>query len=381
MSESSGEKTEQPTDKKLRDAREKGQVAKSTDVTTTIVTVFVLAATAGLFHTTVKSFQELFTAGLAVANDDPATAFSMMSAKSLQTLLSVVLPLALACIVGVLAGSYLQVGFMFAFEAMKPDLNKLNPIEGVKKIFSLKNLMEFVKSLLKVSVLSLLLYFIIKDSIDPLMQLPLTDIQAVPGVFEKMFLWFILPFMGVYVVVAAADYFLQKFLFTREMKMTKDEVKREYKQQEGSPEIKGQRKSLHREMINEDTVGKTKSATVLVTNPTHYAVGLYYEPGITKLPKVTVKGVDSLAFRTENDFLIAMPAFVLTEITQAFKIGFIIYLPFVVVDLIVSNVLMALGIVMISPTTVSLPFKLMLFVLLDGWMRLIDGIMLTYRIG
>jgi type III secretion protein U len=297
MSESSGEKTEQPTDKKLRDAREKGQVAKSTDVTTTIVTVFVLAATAGLFHTTVKSFQELFTAGLAVANDDPTTAFSMMTAKSLQTLLSVVLPLALACIVGVLAGSYLQVGFMFAFEAMKPDLNKLNPIEGVKKIFSLKNLMEFVKSLLKVSVLSLLLYFIIKDSIDPLMQLPLTDIQAVPDVFEKMFLWFILPFMGVYVVVAAADYFLQKFLFTREMKMTKDEVKREYKQQEGSPEIKGQRKSLHREMINEDTVGKTKSATVLVTNPTHYAVGLYYEAGVTKLPVVSVKGCDNMAFQ------------------------------------------------------------------------------------
>lgn len=82
----------------------------------------------------------------------------------------------------------------------------------------------------------------------------------------------------------------------------------------------------------------------------------------------------------DKDFLIAMPAFVLTEITQAFKIGFIIYLPFVVVDLIVSNVLMALGIVMISPTTISLPFKLMLFVLLDGWTRLIDGLMLTYRI-
>lgn len=75
-----------------------------------------------------------------------------------------------------------------------------------------------------------------------------------------------------------------------------------------------------------------------------------------------------------------MPAFVLTEITQAFKIGFIIYLPFVVVDLIVSNILMALGIVMISPTTVSLPFKLMLFVLLDGWTRLIDGLIMTYRI-
>ena len=297
MSESSGEKTEQPTDKKLRDARQRGQVSKSTDVTTTIVTIFVLAATAGLFHVMVKSFQELFTGGLAVFNEDPAAAFSTMTGKSLQTFLSVVLPLALSCIVGVLAGSYLQVGFMFALESMKPDLNKMNPIEGVKKIFSLKNLMEFVKSLLKVSVLSTLLYYIIKDSIDPLMQLPLTDIQTVPDVFEKIFLGFLLPFMGVYILVAGADYFLQRFLFMRDMKMTKDEVKREYKQQEGSPEIKGQRKSLHREMINEDTVGKTKSATVLVTNPTHYAVGLYYEAGKTKLPIVTVKGVDALAFR------------------------------------------------------------------------------------
>lgn len=83
---------------------------------------------------------------------------------------------------------------------------------------------------------------------------------------------------------------------------------------------------------------------------------------------------------TDQDFLIALPAFVLTEITQAFKIGFIIYLPFVVVDLIVSNVLMALGIVMISPTTISLPFKLMLFVLLDGWARLIEGLIMTYTL-
>ena len=83
---------------------------------------------------------------------------------------------------------------------------------------------------------------------------------------------------------------------------------------------------------------------------------------------------------TDQDFLIALPAFVLTEITQAFKIGFIIYLPFVVVDLIVSNVLMALGIVMISPTTISLPFKLMLFVLLDGWARLIEGLIMTYKL-
>ncbi len=297
MSESSGEKTEEPTDKKLRDARERGQVAKSQDVTTTIVTLFVLAATALLFHESVRRFQSLFSEGIVLLGAPAETAFSAMTGKALEAFLWLTLPLALACIAGVFAGSMLQVGVLFASEAMKPDIKKLNPFEGAKKIFSMKNLMEFLKSTIKVSVLSVLLYFIVKGSIDPLMQLPLTDISAVADVFEKIFLWFLLPFIGTCIAIAAADFFLQRFLFRREMRMTKDEVKREYKQQEGSPEIKGKRKSIHREMINDDTAGKTKKSTVLITNPTHYAVGLYYEAGVTKLPVVSVKGVDSLAFR------------------------------------------------------------------------------------
>ena len=114
--------------------------------------------------------------------------------------------------------------------------------------------------------------------------------------------------------------------------------------------------------------------TFLVKNSTQTARLFFLQKARQLWPKKFTETI------TENSFLIAMPAFVLTEITQAFKIGFIIYLPFVVVDLIVSNILMALGIVMISPTTVSLPFKLMLFVLLDGWTRLIDGLIMTYRI-
>ncbi len=300
MSEQSGEKTEQPTDKKLRDARNRGQVAKSTDVTTTIVTIIVLATTAWLLPASVKSFEELYKGALAVTNEPADSAFSVMTGRALQTLITLVLPLAVACIAGVFIGSYLQVGVVFATESMKPDLKKLNPFEAAKKIFSMKNLLEFVKSFLKVSLLSVLLYLIVKDSIDPLMHLPLTGIDAVPDVFQKMFFWFLLPFMGVYVAIAAADFFLQRFLFMRDMKMTKDEVKREYKEQEGNPEIKGQRKNLHREMINEDTVNKTKKSTVLITNPTHYAVGIHYEAGVTKLPMVTVKGVDHLAFRIRD---------------------------------------------------------------------------------
>ena len=297
MAQSSGEKTEQPTDKKLRDARKRGQIAKSTDVTTTFVTVFVLAAVSYVLDILVREFGSLFSVGLGLFNAESDDAFSTITSDAMDVMLVVILPIMLACILGAFAGSYFQFGLVFAGESMKPDLNKMNPIEGVKKIFALKNLMEFVKSLLKVTILTTVLFLIIKGSIDPLMHLPLTDIHAIPDLFRKIFIWFLLPIMGVYIAIAAADYFLQRFLFMRDMKMTKDEVKREYTEQEGNPEVKSQRKGIHREMLNEDTVGKTKAATVLVTNPTHFAVGLHYEAGKTKLPVVTVKGVDALAYR------------------------------------------------------------------------------------
>lgn len=81
---------------------------------------------------------------------------------------------------------------------------------------------------------------------------------------------------------------------------------------------------------------------------------------------------------TPQDFLVLAPAFVVAELTAAFQIGFLLYLPFVVIDLIVSNILLAMGMMMVSPVTISLPLKLFLFVMVDGWTRLIEGLVMTY---
>jgi type III secretion protein R len=81
----------------------------------------------------------------------------------------------------------------------------------------------------------------------------------------------------------------------------------------------------------------------------------------------------------ERDFVVLVPAFLVSELTSAFLIGFIVFLPFIVIDLVVANVLMALGMQMMSPTMVSLPLKLLLFVMLDGWSRLLHALVLTYR--
>jgi len=80
----------------------------------------------------------------------------------------------------------------------------------------------------------------------------------------------------------------------------------------------------------------------------------------------------------EHDFLVIVPAFTVSELSVAFEIGFLIFLPFLIIDLVISNVLMAMGMMMLSPTTVSMPFKLLLFVLIDGWVKLVHGLVLTY---
>lgn len=80
----------------------------------------------------------------------------------------------------------------------------------------------------------------------------------------------------------------------------------------------------------------------------------------------------------DDDLMVLVPAFTVTELTEAFQIGFLVYLPFIAIDIIVSNILLAMGMMMVSPMTISLPFKLLLFVAIDGWTRLVHSLVLSY---
>lgn len=79
-----------------------------------------------------------------------------------------------------------------------------------------------------------------------------------------------------------------------------------------------------------------------------------------------------------TDFIVLIPSFTISELTEAFQIGFLIFLPFIIIDLVISNILMAMGMMMLSPTIVSLPFKLLLFVVIEGWTKLAHGLVLYY---
>jgi type III secretion protein R len=88
---------------------------------------------------------------------------------------------------------------------------------------------------------------------------------------------------------------------------------------------------------------------------------------------------DKAAALKKDDLIVLAPAFLLSELTAAFRIGFLLYLAFIVIDIVIANVLLAMGLSQVTPSNVAIPFKLLLFVTLDGWSRLVHGLVLTYR--
>lgn len=292
---STGEKTEQPTDKKIKDARKKGQVAKSNDVNT----AWLLICTFGFLAFTKEFYYEKVIEMIVLPTyfyDAPFDVALVEVGKGIviNFLLMVIPLLGLVAVMGIFI-NFAQVGPLFTMEPLKPDFKKLNPIEGAKKIFSKKNIVEFVKSILKTIFLGYLVYRVIKEVINPLLLVPFAGIEGVVAILNPIMKMFAINICLAYIVVAVADIFFQRKQHTKDLMMTKDEVKREYKEMEGDPQIKGERRHLHQELAMSDTVQSTKKSSVLVTNPTHYAIAIFYDEDVAKLPIVLAKGQDYLA--------------------------------------------------------------------------------------
>ena len=191
----------------------------------------------------------------------------------------------------------MQTGMLISFKSLMPSAKKLNVAANAKNMFSKKNLIEFFKSIFKIAVISWVLYALIRNHLPTLMLLPYKDIGVLGAVFAEIFKTLVIHTGLAYLVVSLADLLWQRHQYTKGLMMSKDEVKQEYKGMEGDPHIKSQRKHLHMELMQSDAVAKASQATVLVTNPTHYAIALNYQEGETPLPLVIAKGEGALAQR------------------------------------------------------------------------------------
>lgn len=286
------EKTEQPTAKKLRDARKKGQVANSKDVTSTALLIviftffglkreYILQTLMDIIVVPTHFFQQPFLD----ACNETLFACLMVGVK-------VILPLIILTFITGLFAHFFQFGLLLSFESVKPNFSKLNPISKVKQIFSLKNFIEFLKSAAKILFLGTLLYFVIKNTLDPLLKTPFHSLNDFINILPSILKTFAFNVCFAYIVVAFLDFIFQRRNHIKQLMMTKDEVKREFKESEGDPTIKGKRKQLHRELLQGSPAQKTKRASGLIVNPTHYAIAIYYNEMITPLPIVIAKGID-----------------------------------------------------------------------------------------
>ncbi|MEI2384477.1 type III secretion system export apparatus subunit SctU [Breoghania sp. JC706] len=295
--QSSGEKTEQPTPKKVRDARQKGQVARSQEVVTTVTLAAVIAYIWMMSRSIFDTLAGLIDQIAALHGQDFRTAAAQGIATAFHDSALIVLPILGVVIAAAIASNYLQFGSIFAFENIMPKLEKVNPAQGVKKIFSMKQLVETLKSIVKIVFLSVLLFYVVRGAISPYMNalgcgMPCL-VQVTAGILKETLLFAGLAF----VIVAGLDFMYQRHSHTKSLMMSKDEVKREYKESEGDPMVKGQRKQLAQELIMGDGVERARKSTAMVVNPTHFAVAIDYRPGVTPLPTVVAKGRNLHAHR------------------------------------------------------------------------------------
>ena len=293
----SGEKTEQPTPKRLRDAREKGQVAKSQDVPSALVVMAVAVYLLAMAPDMLSRILQMGEIPMLVMNQPFEQALPLAAMTTLACALWVTAPLIGMVMAVALCANLAQVGVLFSIQSALPKMENLSPGKWFKQVFSLKNAVEFLKNILKVTVLGTTVFIIFDDYLPRLFRIPAGNVGDMWSLLGAAAGDLILTAAGIFCVIAAADWFFQKWQFNKQNMMTKDEVKREYKESEGDPLIKSKRKQLHQEMLAQNQIANVRKAKVLVTNPTHYAVALDYEKDRTPLPVILAKGQGVLAAR------------------------------------------------------------------------------------
>jgi len=295
----SGDKTEKPTPKKLQDARKKGDVSKSKDVTSaaSLLTILLLATVA--LPTVGGQLTALVQASIDLIHEPFATAMPLLGRQAAMTLVTiaglVMLPVA---VMGALV-DFIQTGPVMTMEKLKPKAEHLNPARGLKRMFSMDNLVELLKSILKTALVGTIAWFALKSVLPQLPLLTDGKPHAVGSAFWHAS-WTLLAWaIGSFVLVAAIDLSWQRYSFMKKMRMSMRDIRQEMKDAEGDPHVKGQRKQLQQEWAQQSANNAAANAHVLVVNPTHVAIAIDYDRDRCPVPTVSAKGQDddALAMR------------------------------------------------------------------------------------
>lgn len=294
-----GDKTEKATPKRKREARKKGTVLQSKEVVTVASLAATFLALQFLIPITMQMLEQMMQRFLSdqsgIVLDVPG--LTKLTADCIYTVVVAALPICLVAAMVSIAATMAQTRGLFTMKAAAPKMSRLNPLQGLKKLISMQGLMELVKSLLKIAILGIIVYLQIKDAFPKfarLMDMSLPQAMATVGDLILGMVWTV---CAIFVFVAAFDFLFQWWQFEKNLRMSKQELKEEYKETEGDPQIKGKIKERQQAMSRRRMMQQVPQADVVIRNPTHFAIAIRYRPEEDVAPVVLAKGADALALR------------------------------------------------------------------------------------
>ena len=295
------EKTEQPTAKKRQKTAEKGQLAQRPEINSVIVLLVAFFAIKMMAPVMVDGWAELTTElfGLFAHSDFELNYLTLQTIFFMIIMFSskILLPIVGGSMAAGLAGSLVQIGFRFTISAVNFNLQNISPLEGLKRIFSIRSLAELFKSLLKVLLVGYVCYSEFSKEFMTFPRLTDMNLRASSAFLGALTMTIVVKVIVLLVIVAILDYAFQRWSNEKKMMMEKQEVKEEYKQSEGDPQLKAKIKQRQREVSMRRMMQMLPKADVVITNPTHFAVALQYDPKVMKAPLLLAKGQERVALR------------------------------------------------------------------------------------
>ena len=297
------ERSEEPTARRLEQARSEGQIARSQELPTAAVLVSAMALFLFFGPWFFTETAKLFAQGFRIdyrALEAPRLMLKIFADFAIESLI-LVIPVFIVCAVVGFSANIVTGGFNFAPKAMTPKFSKMNPLTGLQRIFGINSLVELFKAVLKFSVVTTALYLVISLKLDEFLMLSLMPLEPAMAKSAELIGFCAIVVAASLIIIALVDVPWQKHSFHERMKMTKQQVKDEMKDAEGRPEVKSQIRKRQREMAANRMMQKVKDADVVVTNPEHFSVALAYDPASDGAPVVLAMGVDELAFRIREE--------------------------------------------------------------------------------
>ena len=303
-----GEKTEPATSKKLNDIRKEGQVAKSKELITAvslmslfiILKIYLSKLGTGLIDVYTQVYNSISKVVDDSYNGLPIRTAGSVMQQVIIDMIKLVIPILLVAIVIAILGNMLQQKWMVTAKPLQPKFSKISPISGFKRMFSVRQLVELIKSIAMISIIMIVVYNAVKSKMNILLTFYDVGLNTALSTIGSIIIDLGIKISAVFLIVGFADLFYQRIKFKNDNMMTKQEIKDEFKNTEGDPQVKGQIKRRMQEVSRRRMMQQLPEADVVITNPTHFAVALKYEPDAGKAPVVIAKGADYLAFQIKD---------------------------------------------------------------------------------